>query len=312
MKFKFSFAVVISIVFHLSLFALAFYLPQVQKTSGPVYYVDLMNVPGDGGGGGGGSRGNGGNGNGGNGNIADRRENEPPYDTKAELIKSGSIKDLVVKKEKQESISSLRYPDKKNKEKSAKEKKEKPSLISIVKKNKNDNKLKNDSKFKIDNSKLIVTQRKGTAGDGLRTGISSGPQFGSGTGSGSGSGSGSGTGGGVGNGTGIGFGDGSGPGSGPGYFPYTYYIETLKGKISQSWYSSLVSPGLKGKFTATVYFKIQRNGSITDLGLENQSGNNSVDLSSLRAIKEAAPFPPLPSDFPGQYLGVHFEFAWER
>lgn len=297
MKFKFSFAVVISIIFHVSLFALAFYLPQVQKTSGPIYYVDLMQIPGGGGGGGGG--------NGQNGNNGGGEKSELLSGTQGEFIRSGSIKDLVVKKEKQEPTSSLHYPDKKNKEKSSKEKKEKPSLISIVKKNKND---KNDNKFKTDNSKLIVTQRKGTAGDGLRTGISSGPHSGSGTGPGSGPGSG----GGVGNGTGTGFGDGSGPGSGPGYFPYTYYIETLKGKISQSWYSSLVSPGLKGKFTATVYFKIQRNGSVADLGLENESGNNSLDLSSLRAIKEAAPFPPLPSDFPGQYLGVHFEFAWER
>ena len=305
MKFKFSFAVVISIIFHVSLFALAFYLPQVQKNNGPIYYVDLMQVPGGGGGGGSG----GGSGNGHNGNNGGGGGNERLNDTHGEFIKSGSIKDLVVKKEKQEPISSLRYPDKKNKQKSSKEKKEKPSLISIVKKNKN----KNDNKFKTDNSKLIVTQRKGTTGDGLRgdglrTGISSGLHSGSGTGPGSGPGSG----GGIGNGIGTGFGDGTGPGSGPGYFPYTYYIETLKGKISQSWYSSLVSPGLKGKFTTAVYFKILRNGSIADLGLENESGNNSLDLSSLRAIKEAAPFPPLPTDFPGQYLGVHFEFEWER
>jgi protein TonB len=89
-------------------------------------------------------------------------------------------------------------------------------------------------------------------------------------------------------------------------------VETLKGKISASWYNSLVSPGLKGKFTTVVYFRILRNGNISDLELEEESGNNSLDLSSLRAIKDAAPFPPLPSDFPGQYLGVHFEFEWEK
>lgn len=304
MKFKFSFAVIISIIFHFSLFALAFYLPQLQKTGGPIYYVDLMQVPG--GGGGGGDGGDNGNGPDSGGDMNGGGESKSINNTRGELIRSGSIKDLVVKKEKQESTSSLRYTDKKNKEKSQKQKKEQPGLITVVKKDKKD---KNDNKFKTDNDKLVTTQRKGTS-DGLRTGISSGSR--PGTGPGTGGGSGGGSGGGVGRGIGTGYGEGTGPGSGSGFFPYTYYIETLKAKISNSWYSSLVSPGLKGKFTTAVYFKILRNGNIVDLELEKESGNNSLDLSSKRAITEAAPFPPLPADFPGQYLGVHFEFEWER
>jgi len=280
MKFKFSFAIAISIIFHVSLFALAIYLPRMQKSSGPVYYVDLMMTLG--GGGGNGQDAGGGMNDGGSG----------VNDTEGQLIESGSIKDLTVKKE--EPTSGLRYPDQKNKDKSPKEKKEKQNLVTVIKKN------KNDDKSKTDNSKLITTQRKGRGGDGLRTGISSG----------SGPGSGGGSGGGIGRGSGPGYGDGSG--IGPGFFPYAYYVETLKGKISASWYSSLVSPGLKGKFTTVVYFKILRNGNVADLELEEGSGNNSLDLSSLRAVKEAAPFPPLPTDFPGQYLGVHFEFEWEK
>ena len=94
--------------------------------------------------------------------------------------------------------------------------------------------------------------------------------------------------------------------------PYAYYYETLRNKVSSSWYSSLVSPGYRGKFISTVYFKIFRNGNIKDLKLENSSGIESLDLSALRAVENASPFAPLPSDFSAKYLIVHFKFEWEK
>jgi TonB family protein len=73
-----------------------------------------------------------------------------------------------------------------------------------------------------------------------------------------------------------------------------------------------VAPGLKGKYVAGVYFIVRRDGEVTDLRLENSSGIVSLDLSARRAIENAAPFAPLPPDFPSQYLVVHFEFEWEK
>lgn len=260
MKFKFRFAVIISVLLHLSLFALAIYIPRIQSSSGTIYYVDLMSMPGGGGGGGNKS------------------------ETQAQLTDAGSVRDLTVKKEPPK--SKLRYPDQQKKKESPK-KKEKEKAVTVVKRQ------KINDKFKTENSNPVTTTRKSGA-DGLRTGISAG--------------SGGGSGGGTGSGSGPGFGDGTGTGN----FPYAYYIQTLRNKISASWYSSLVSPGLRGKYTASVYFKILRNGNVTDLGLEQRSGNNSLDLSALRAIRAASPFPPLPPDFAGGYLGVHFEFEWEK
>ncbi len=198
---------------------------------------------------------------------------------------SVSVRDLTVKKEAPK--SKHRYPDKiKKKAKKTRKKKKKEKLVSVVKR-----------KAKKTNNKkpLISTSRRKGSSDSnvLRTGIGTG---GSGTGSGGGTGSGTGT----------------GSGIGGGNFPYAYYINTLKNRVSSSWYSSLVSPGLRGKLTVIVYFRIKRNGSISELKLENESGNKALDLSALRAIKSAAPFPPLPNDFTDQYLGVHFEFEWER
>ena len=256
MKFKFKMAVILSIILHVSLFALAIYIPRLPGKKGTIYYVDLMQLPGGGG-------------SAGSQNVST-----------GQLVDSGSVRDLTVKKKAPK--PKLTYPDAESKKRSSKKEK-KESLVSVVKKNKD--------KFKKDDSEAVSVTRKG---NGLRTGISSG--------------SGGGSGGGTGRGSGSGFGDGSGIGD----FPYAYYVETLRGKISASWYSSLVSPGLKGKYTAVVFFKIMRSGLVADLELEEKSGNDSLDLSALRAIRAAAPFPQLPPDFPGRYLGVHFEFVWER
>jgi TonB family protein len=265
---KFKSAVIMSVVLHASLFALALYMP-TPKSSGPVYYVDLINMPG-GGGGGGGSK----------GQLVQQQQPRP--------TQRQSVKDLTVQKE--EPQSKIRYPDKDVKKRSSKKnnKREKKKLVSVVKKDRSDKQQQSPS--------TTVTRKDRLPGNELQTGISGG------------GGSGGGSGGGFGTGTGTGY----GPGSGIGGFPYAYYIETLRGKISSSWYSALVSPGLRGKHVAGVYFKILRNGRISDLELESKSGNNSLDLSALRAVENAAPFPPLPSDYPYSYLAVHFEFAWEK
>jgi TonB family protein len=117
-------------------------------------------------------------------------------------------------------------------------------------------------------------------------------------------------------GSGSGTGSGSGYGSGGGGFgfssPYSYYFDILRNKISSSWYSSVVSPGLRGKYIVVVNFRILRNGKMNDLKLEKRSRIETLDQSALRAIENASPFPPLPNDYPDRYLIVHFEFIWEK
>ncbi|MCK5005155.1 MAG: TonB C-terminal domain-containing protein [Candidatus Aminicenantes bacterium] len=107
-------------------------------------------------------------------------------------------------------------------------------------------------------------------------------------------------------------GSGLGTGGPGGSFPYSYYVETLKSKITSNWYNPLSSSGNSGKFLSVVYFRIFRNGTIGKVKLIKKSGNKYYDLSTLRVIKEVVPFPPLPSDYPELYLGVYFEFEWER
>lgn len=274
---KFKATLLISLGLHLSLAAL-FVIQAPQKSSSMTYYVDLINLgSGSNGGSGGGGGGSAGGAGGGKGNslLPAQQETAP----QAALIeeKGGSVKNLTVEKKYQ---SPLRYPDSEGRKNVEPEK-----MISVIRKDR-----------PLIKGETLV---KGTTiGDGLKTGISSGGGGGGGGGSGDGDGS----------------GGGYGPGGGGigGYFPYAYYVDLLRSRISSSWYNSLVAPGLKGKYVAGVYFIVRRDGEVSDLRLENSSGIDSLDLSARRAIENAAPFAPLPPDFPSQYLVVHFEFEWEK
>jgi TonB family protein len=126
---------------------------------------------------------------------------------------------------------------------------------------------------------------------------------------------------GAGSGVRIGLGEGTGSsGLGSGYgdqiglsdFPYQYYLQIISDRVSSSWFTALVDPGVAGTFYTTVYFKILRNGQIAELKVKESSGIASLDMSAQRAIQISAPFPPLPSDYDGAYLGIHLIFEHSK
>jgi protein TonB len=90
-------------------------------------------------------------------------------------------------------------------------------------------------------------------------------------------------------------------------FPFSYYLEAIERKVSQNWYAA-VATGSEG-YTCVVYFRLRRNGAIDDIRIETGSGNAYFDRTALRAIRSAAPFPPLPRAFTDDYLGIHFTFV---
>lgn len=84
-------------------------------------------------------------------------------------------------------------------------------------------------------------------------------------------------------------------------FTYGYYIDQLLGAIDARW----ERPTLGGDVRALIAFRIGRDGSVSDLRVAESSGYNSFDLAALRAVKNAAPFPPLPRAYRHDSLGVN-------
>jgi TonB family protein len=253
-------AVLLSAVFHVTLFtllALSPSLPLTRKT-GLIHYIPLS-LGGLGGGGG----------QGGGGGPASTTTLEP---TPLPAAKKPSLRDLTVAQNiKPEGPSSkLRYPvEKPKREPKAK----KPKAASITE----------PPAFSKTNPAGAAESSGGTGGSGVRIGL-------------------------------------GGPGGGSGYdsqvglsnFPYTYYLQAVTDRISANWFTSLVDPGVRGNFQTVVYFKILRNGRTTDASIKESSGIESLDLSALRAIQRSTPFPPLPSDYNQEYLGIFLIFEHNK
>ena len=84
-------------------------------------------------------------------------------------------------------------------------------------------------------------------------------------------------------------------------FTYGYYLDRLLSLIDANW----VRPSMGSGVRAIVSFRIQRDGSLSDLRVSESSGYNSFDLAALRAVQNAAPFPPLPRPYKQDDLGVN-------
>jgi TonB family protein len=88
-------------------------------------------------------------------------------------------------------------------------------------------------------------------------------------------------------------------------FPFLYYLAALRNKVSGNW-----SPSGSSEARTVVFFRVYRDGSLADSYLETSSGNVVFDQAALRAVVVSEPFPPLPDEFNGTNLGVHFAFQY--
>ncbi len=89
-----------------------------------------------------------------------------------------------------------------------------------------------------------------------------------------------------------------------GDFPYTIYIQGMQRRIGSNWFRPQIANGA----AAVIYFRIQRDGTISEAKVETSSGNGTFDRAALSAVKSSSPLNRLPNDYVGPYLGVHLAF----
>ncbi len=271
-------ALLFSFVLHFSLVVImaasgSFSRPEKK---GMIHYVNFLGGPG----GGGGGQGTGGAPGGGGVTAVQAPRTAAPVPAKT--VKKESLRDLTVpSKVKAEPQSSLHYPTDKPKKASAKK-------AAITK-----------PEPHIPGAETGETN--GQAAPGAVSGNGYGLRFGTGVG---GTGTGSGVGG---SGSGAGGGGGGDPFGVEG-FPFTYYLQMVSDKISGNWFTSMSDPSLGGQLQTQIYFRIFRTGQVADVKVEVSSGAQTFDLSAMRAIQTAAPFPALPAEYDGQFLGIHLIF----
>lgn len=94
-----------------------------------------------------------------------------------------------------------------------------------------------------------------------------------------------------------------------GNFPFASYISRMRQKIATTWEVPAGTEGLER--SAVVYFRVHRNGSVSDVNVEKSSGLQLFDRSCQRGVIEAAPMPPLPREYDEEFVAVHFTFVYQ-
>jgi TonB family protein len=89
-----------------------------------------------------------------------------------------------------------------------------------------------------------------------------------------------------------------------GDFPYTLYIQGMHRRIGNNWFRPTVPAGT----VTVIYFRIARDGTISEARIETSSGNGTFDRAALSAVRSSSPLNPLPFAYNGTYLGVHQTF----
>jgi TonB family protein len=89
-------------------------------------------------------------------------------------------------------------------------------------------------------------------------------------------------------------------------FKYAYYTNTIIRKIGRFWQWS----ESYGRLRAVVYFRISRDGTVSDIKVKDASGDDGFDNNAIRAVELSSPFAPLPDGYKGDSLGVYFEFKF--
>ena len=88
-------------------------------------------------------------------------------------------------------------------------------------------------------------------------------------------------------------------------FPFAWYLRQVQNKIGEKW-DNQARDGTQPQ----VVFEIARDGKVNGLKVEKGSGNPLYDQAAMRAIADAAPFPPLPEEFKESFLRVHLGFNY--
>lgn len=91
------------------------------------------------------------------------------------------------------------------------------------------------------------------------------------------------------------------------------YLQRVLHDVKFNWYNlipEVARPPLMKKGIVTIQFAISKDGSVMGMRAVNGSGDVSLDRAAWGGITASNPFPPLPSEFKGEYLALRFRFYY--
>jgi len=89
------------------------------------------------------------------------------------------------------------------------------------------------------------------------------------------------------------------------------YLRRVYVAVRDHWYAAIPESALMGKKgKLSIEFAITKDGTVAAMKVVSSSGDEPLDRAAWSGIAGSNPFPPLPSDFGGQYLTLRFTFFY--
>jgi TonB family protein len=88
------------------------------------------------------------------------------------------------------------------------------------------------------------------------------------------------------------------------------YLNLALQRVRENWYHLIPESAAIKKGKLAIEFAITKNGQISGMKLVASSSDVALDRPAWGSITASNPFPPLPSEFNGQYLAVRFRFYY--
>ncbi|MFZ0772016.1 MAG: TonB family protein [Candidatus Sulfotelmatobacter sp.] len=88
------------------------------------------------------------------------------------------------------------------------------------------------------------------------------------------------------------------------------YLQRILHDVRQNWYNAIPESAEFKHGNLIIEFAITKDGTVAGMKLVATSGDSPLDRAAWAGITASDPFPPLPSEFGGQYLALRFRFYY--
>jgi TonB family protein len=89
-----------------------------------------------------------------------------------------------------------------------------------------------------------------------------------------------------------------------------YLNKEVLPRVKKNWYSLIPESASWKKGKVALEFFILKDGSVAGLKIVNSSGDGALDRPAYGSITGSNPFPTLPKEFQGKYLGLRFSYYY--
>ncbi len=89
---------------------------------------------------------------------------------------------------------------------------------------------------------------------------------------------------------------------------FAWYVDAVRRKVSENWMKYEIDPSASGGRKTYLTFDINRDGSPSNVRVEQSSGVPSLDISAVRALQRIDTFGRLPDGYAGSKVSVEFWF----